>query len=100
MFHIAGIFARGLFALAHGMSLVIPSPLGARDKRFIDNYWRFIEKFRITYFSGVPTTLATLAKQPPEDEDLRASEMIAGWCIVAAVVLAISATVWAWINPS
>src|SRR5262249_1876530 len=71
MFHLAGIFASGLFALAHGMSLVIPSPLGARDKRFIDNYWRFIEKFRITYFSGVPTTLATLAKQPPEDEDLR-----------------------------
>jgi fatty-acyl-CoA synthase len=70
MFHIAGMFARGLFAIAHGMSLVIPSPLGARDKRFIENYWRFIEKFRITYFSGVPTTLATLAKQPPRGEDL------------------------------
>ena len=70
MFHIAGLFARGLFALAHGMGIVIPSPLGARDKRFIDNYWRFIEKFRITYFSGVPTTLATLAKHPPNGEDL------------------------------
>jgi fatty-acyl-CoA synthase len=70
MFHIAGLFARGLFALAHGMAIVIPSPLGARDKRFIDNYWRFIETFRITYFSGVPTTLATLAKHPPKGEDL------------------------------
>ena len=71
MFHIAGQFGRGLLPLAHGMSIVIPSPLGARDKRFIANYWRFVEKFRISYFSGVPTTLATLAKQPPHGENLR-----------------------------
>jgi fatty-acyl-CoA synthase len=70
MFHIAGVFARGLLAIAHGMSIVIPSPLGARDKRFIENYWRFIEKFRITVLSGVPTTLATLVKNPPRGEDL------------------------------
>jgi fatty-acyl-CoA synthase len=62
MFHVAGLFARGYFALAHGMSIVIPSPLGARDKRFIENYWRFVERFGITIFSGVPTTLAQLAK--------------------------------------
>src|SRR5262245_3113165 len=62
MFHIAGIFARGYFAIAHGMSIVIPSPVGARDKRFIENYWRFVERFGITIFSGVPTTLAQLAK--------------------------------------
>jgi hypothetical protein len=31
-------FGRGYFAIAHGMSIVIPSPIGARDKRFIENY--------------------------------------------------------------
>jgi len=70
MFHIAGIFARGYFALVHGMSIVIPSPLGARDKRFIANYWRFVEKFGVTIFSGVPTTLAQLAKSGPSGEKL------------------------------
>jgi fatty-acyl-CoA synthase len=70
MFHIAGLFGRGLLALAHGMSMVIPSPLGARDKRFIENYWRLVERFRITYVSGVPTTLATLVKHPPHGENL------------------------------
>ena len=70
MFHIAGIFARGYFALAHGMSIVIPSPIGARDKRFIENYWRFVEKFGVTIFSGVPTTLAQLAKSGPRGERL------------------------------
>jgi fatty-acyl-CoA synthase len=70
MFHIAGIFGRGYFALAHGMSIVIPSPIGARDKRFIENYWKFVDKFGITIFSGVPTTLAQLAKSGPRGERL------------------------------
>jgi fatty-acyl-CoA synthase len=70
MFHIAGIFGRGYFAIAHGMSIVIPSPLGARDKRFIDNYWKFVDKFGITIFSGVPTTLAQLAKSGPRGQQL------------------------------
>jgi fatty-acyl-CoA synthase len=70
MFHIAGIFGRGYFALAHGMSIVIPTPMGARDRRFIENYWRFVEKFGVTIFSGVPTTLAQLAKNRPAGEDL------------------------------
>ena len=52
------------------MAIVIPTPLGARDKRFIENYWRFVEKFRITLFSGVPTTLAQLAKSGPRGEQL------------------------------
>ena len=70
MFHIAGIFGRGYIAIAYGMQVVIPTPLGARDKRFIDNYWKFIDKFKISFFSGVPTTLAQLAKSKPADEDL------------------------------
>jgi fatty-acyl-CoA synthase len=70
MFHIAGIFGRGYFPIVHGMSIVIPSPLGARDKRFIENYWRFVDKFGITIFSGVPTTLAQLAKSGPRGEAL------------------------------
>lgn len=70
MFHIAGFFGRGIMAIADGMEIVIPSPSGARDKRFIENYWKFVEKFRISILSGVPTTLAQLSKNPPKGEDL------------------------------
>jgi len=70
MFHIAGFFGRGLMALANGMRIVIPSPIGARDKIFVENYWRFVETYRISVLSGVPTTLAQLAKNPPQGEDL------------------------------
>jgi fatty-acyl-CoA synthase len=70
MFHIAGFFGRGIMAIADGMEIVIPSPSGARDKRFIENYWKFVDKFRITMLSGVPTTLAQLSKTPPSGENL------------------------------
>ncbi len=70
MFHIAGFFGRGVLAIAGAMTIVIPTPLGARDKRFMSNYWKFIEKFRISLLSGVPTTLSVLAKNPPNGEDL------------------------------
>ena len=70
MFHIAGFFGRGIMAIADGMEIVIPSPGGARDKRFIENYWKFVEKFRISMLSGVPTTLAQLSKQSTGGADL------------------------------
>ncbi len=70
MFHIAGFFGRGILAIANGMSIVIPSPIGARDKRFIENYWKFVETYKISILSGVPTTLAQLSKTPPQGEDI------------------------------
>jgi len=77
MFHIAGFIGRGLLPILHGMSIVIPTPLGARDKKFIANYWKFVERYGVTLFSGVPTTLASLVKSPPQGEDLRSLRKIA-----------------------
>jgi fatty-acyl-CoA synthase len=41
---------------------------GARDKRYMANYWRYIERFGVTQISGVPTTLSVLIKNPPTHE--------------------------------
>jgi fatty-acyl-CoA synthase len=70
MFHIGGLAGRCLPPLASGASVLIPSVMGARDRRYIANYWKFVEKYRVTRLSGVPTTLATLANSPPQREDL------------------------------
>src|SRR6202030_2681437 len=69
MFHSGGLMGRCIPPLASGASFLIPSVMGARDKRFIANYWRFVEKYRVTRLSGVPTTLAILTKTPPRRED-------------------------------
>ena len=70
MFHVGGLIGRILPPLASGASVLIPTVLGARDKRYIANYWKFVEKYRVTRLSAVPTTLAVLAKSPPVDTDL------------------------------
>src|SRR3981189_2472876 len=70
MFHSGGLMGRCIPPLASGASFVIPSVMGARDKRFIANYWRFVEKYRVPRLSGVPTTLAVLTKSPPQGDDL------------------------------
>ena len=70
IFHVGGLAGRCLPMLASGSSLVIPSVLGARDKRYIANYWKFVERFRLTRLSGVPTMFSVLAKSPPRGEDM------------------------------
>jgi fatty-acyl-CoA synthase len=70
MFHVGGLIGRILPPFASGAGVLIPTVLGARDKRYIANYWKFVEKYRVTRLSAVPTTLAVLAKSPPVDTDL------------------------------
>jgi fatty-acyl-CoA synthase len=74
MFHVGGLIGRCLPPLASGASILIPSTMGARDKRYISNYWKFVEKYRVTRLSGVPTTLAVLAKSSPQQSDLSSLE--------------------------
>ena len=70
MFHVGGLIGRSLPPFASGASVLIPTVLGARDKRYIANYWKFVEKYRVTRLSAVPTMLAVLTKSPPVDTDL------------------------------
>lgn len=70
LFHIGGLCGRGLVPIANGMTIVIPSLTGARNRHYLAHYWRFIERFRITRLSGVPTTLAVLGRNPPTTEDI------------------------------
>jgi fatty-acyl-CoA synthase len=70
LFHIGGLLVRGLVSTADGHTTVVPSMHGARDKRYIASYWRYVERFGVTQISGVPTTLSVLAKNPPTIEDI------------------------------
>ncbi|HTK35633.1 MAG TPA: acyl-CoA synthetase [Caulobacteraceae bacterium] len=70
MFHTGGFMGRLLPPMASGASVVIPSIWGARDKTYIANYWRFVERYRVSRLSGVPTTLAVLSKSSTDGADL------------------------------
>jgi fatty-acyl-CoA synthase len=70
LFHIGGLLVRGLVSTADGHTTIVPSMHGARDKTYIANYWRYVERYGITQISGVPTTLSVLAKNPPKTENI------------------------------
>ncbi|HMN79657.1 MAG TPA: AMP-binding protein [Burkholderiaceae bacterium] len=70
MFHSGGLIGRSLSAVASGATVLIPSVHGARDRQYQKNYWRFVERFKVTRLSGVPTSLAVLAKTVPKGVDL------------------------------
>jgi fatty-acyl-CoA synthase len=42
LFHIGGLLVRGLVSTADGHTTIVPSMHGARDKRYIANYWRYV----------------------------------------------------------
>ena len=44
LFHIGGLLVRGLVSTANGQTTVVPSMHGARDKTYLANYWRFVER--------------------------------------------------------
>jgi fatty-acyl-CoA synthase len=70
LFHIGGMLVRGLVSTADGHTTIVPSMHGARDKNYIANYWRYVERYGVTQISGVPTTLSVLAKNPPTGENI------------------------------
>ena len=70
MFHIAGFFGRAVLPFANGARVLVPSKMGARSKKFIANYWKLVERYRISLLSGVPTTLSVLAGSSTDGADI------------------------------
>lgn len=64
LFHVGGLFVGVGACMSAGTTIVIPGPAGARDPALITNFWRVIERFRLTHAGNVPTTLGALADIP------------------------------------
>lgn len=70
LFHVAGAFVFGAACFCAGAMLVIPPRLGMRHKGFIANYWRFVERDRVTYLVAVPTVMGALLQVPLKGENI------------------------------
>lgn len=70
LFHAGGICVDSLPCFANGMTMVIPDPSGFRNKAVIQNYWKLVEHFGITFLNGVPTVQMALMQNPPTGEDI------------------------------
>ena len=64
LFHVAGAFVYGLALLAIGARQVLPTLSGMRNTGFLQRYWQFCERERVTHLACVPTVLASLLSVP------------------------------------
>lgn len=74
LFHVAGAFVYGLSMLAIGARQVLPTLSGMRNTAFVQRYWAFCERERVTHLACVPTVLASLLGVPV-DADIRSIQV-------------------------
>ncbi len=70
LFHVGGAFVGTLAAQATGATVVIPTALGARNPDVVANFWRLLERWKITFGGLVPTSLGAVAGVPVNGADL------------------------------
>jgi fatty-acyl-CoA synthase len=74
LFHTNALLVTVLGPLLKGLHVVWAGPLGYRERALSANFWRIVERYRITAMSAVPTVYAALA-QVPVDADISSLEL-------------------------
>ena len=64
LFHVNALVVTLLAPLFKGQRVVWAGPLGYRDTQLFANFWKVVERYRISFMSGVPTIYAVLADRP------------------------------------
>ncbi|MFV9653311.1 acyl-CoA synthetase [Pseudomonas sp. NY15366] len=70
LFHVNGVIVTGLTAFIGGAEVLLATPQGYRNSTLIGNFWKVIERHKVSFFSGVPTIYAGLLQVPSEGHDL------------------------------
>lgn len=69
-FHVSAVMASGLKCIMDGGELILAGPNGFRNKQLIKDFWRLVERYKITFFNVVPTVYSALLDEPSENFDL------------------------------
>ena len=64
LFHVNALVVTLLAPLFKGQRVVWAGPLGYRDTKLFPSFWKVVERYRISFMSGVPTIYAVLADHP------------------------------------
>jgi len=74
LFHVNAVHVTGLAPLSIGASIVLLGPEGYRDPGVIKHFWKIVEHYHATSFSGVPTLYSNLLRVPV-DADIHSLNM-------------------------
>ena len=70
LYHVNAVIVTGLIPWMFGATVVLATPMGYRDKTLFPNFWKIVEHYKVTFFSGVPTVYAGLLHVPLGDSDV------------------------------
>ncbi|BBZ54426.1 hypothetical protein MPHO_14180 [Mycolicibacterium phocaicum] len=74
LFHVNALVVTLLAPLLRGQQVLWAGPLGYRDVGLYGNFWKIVERYRISTMSAVPTVYAVLS-QLPVDADISSLRM-------------------------
>lgn len=64
LFHVFAAYPIMMSAIASGAHVIFPTPQGYRGEGVFDNFWKLIERWRVTFLITVPTAIAALMQRP------------------------------------
>jgi len=73
MFHVFAAYPILMACIQTGAHMVMPTPAGYRGDGVMDNYWKLVERWGVTFMVTVPTAVSALM-QRPVDADVSSLE--------------------------
>jgi fatty-acyl-CoA synthase len=64
LFHVFAAYPVLMSCLVSGAAMVMPTPQGYRGEGVIDNFWKLVERHRVTFLITVPTAVSALMQRP------------------------------------
>ena len=64
LFHVFAAHPILMSCIASGSHIVLPTPQGYRGEGVFDNFWKLIERWKISFLTTVPTAAAALMQRP------------------------------------
>lgn len=64
LFHVFAAHPILMSCIASGSHVVLPTPQGYRGEGVFDNFWKLIERWKISFLTTVPTAAAALMQRP------------------------------------
>ncbi|MEM9432883.1 MAG: acyl-CoA synthetase [Pseudomonadota bacterium] len=74
LFHVFASHVVFMSVIASGAHVIFPTPQGYRGDGVFDNFWKLIERYKVTFMITVPTAISALM-QRPVDADISSMEI-------------------------
>ena len=64
LFHVFAVHVVLMSVIASGSHVVFPTPSGYRGEGVFDNFWKLIERYKVSFVIIVPTAISALMQRP------------------------------------